>query len=1406
MSEYEAGEIFARVVPSFAGIRQQIEREAQVWNDIIRKAVEPALPDALRAGARNISQQGSRAGSDYAGAFAKMVRDRVDAAFKALPKAKPGVDATELDAELEDIRAKLAALGDVRIGVDLSAEEALAEVDRLQARLTELGQRSPNIQVRADTADAAAQLAAIQAEVSKLDGETARVNVDTSSATSAVSGLTLAAIGLGPALVPIGAAATAGLAGIATVAASGAAGIGVLALAFSGVTGALQDLAAAHQQTARTATTSAQSQANAARQVQSAEAALANTRQTADDAAVRSAEAVANARRNVADVERQVAQAQVTAARQVTDAQYQLTQANIAAATAQERLNTAREQAARDLEDAANRQADALLAVQQDQIALIEAQQRATAVNADATATDLDRQQAALDVAEAQQRLLEAQQEVTRATQDNNAAQAEGVNGAPAVVAAAQEVTDAHHNQTKARQSLQAAITAQTRAEHDGAQKTAAAQRQLGDAIRAQQEQTRQSAYSVASAQRAVAAALDAQTVAAAPSNAALAKAHAALAALSPAGRQFVTFVSGTLKPALTALRNVAQQNLLPGLETGIKAAMPLLPAFTDFVGGLARTMGDLFTEAGRALNSPFWRQFFGYVEATAGPTLSLFAHVLGNLAKGFAGLLEAFAPVVVQLGKGILHLSQRFADFGAHAGKNSAFQSFLDYIKANGPKIVDTFAALGRAVGKIAQALAPIGPKVLGALTDVFDAITAIPTPVLTALAVAIAAVTAAMKASALFGKMQTAISGLVAGYVRLTGATAEAAAAEDGLAAASTEADAAMDANPIGAIVLALEALGLGAYELAKHWSAVWGAITDVATAAWDAITSVTSTAWNAITGAFSSAWSWIRGFVSAHWPLLLGMVAGPIGLAVGEIVKHWSAVETAFSNAWGWVKNTWSTLWGGAKAIVTAPIDAAKDVVQGLFGKDGPIRGAFGAVWDWLNNTWSTIWGGLKGIVTAPINAARDVIDTVLNTGHNSMQTVFSTAVKAIRAVWDGLKAIAKAPIRFIVQTVLNDGLIAAWDWIIDKLHLGGSLHIPDFPLPQGFASGGVIPGYAPGVDSVLAMVSPGESILRPEVTRWLGADSITAMNTAAMRGQLPRFATGVANFDPNPINVIKRIGSGVASAAGAAWGGVKTLAEALADPVGWLMSAFTKPLDALKQIAGGPFGDILTAIPHKLVSYIIDKAKSLIGFGGSATVNTGASGPAAAAAQTIARNLLPTFGWDGSQMPPLLTLWNNESGWMWNATNGDSGAYGIPQALPASKMASAGADWRTNPGTQILWGLRDYIKPRYGSPEAALAFWNRTDPRPIAGHWYDDGGFLPPGVSVAINGTGRPEPVFTSAQLAMLGGGDAAGIGPKLDRLANLLEENPERTGDEIGSRFERAAVEHARTVTRVVRKG
>ncbi|MCL1923831.1 MAG: hypothetical protein FWG15_08280 [Propionibacteriaceae bacterium] len=114
-------------------------------------------------------------------------------------------------------------------------------------------------------------------------------------------------------------------------------------------------------------------------------------------------------------------------------------------------------------------------------------------------------------------------------------------------------------------------------------------------------------------------------------------------------------------------------------------------------------------------------------------------------------------------------------------------------------------------------------------------------------------------------------------------------------------------------------------------------------------------------------------------------------------------------------------------------------------------------------------------------------------------------------------------------------------------------------------------------------------------------------------------------------------------------------------------------------------------------------------------GGTTGSSGSGQLTPAQAQSTAYGMMASYGWQNqTQFQCLVNLWNRESGWRWSAENPSSGAYGIPQALPASKMASSGSDYRTNAVTQISWGLK-YIKSRYGTPCGAWSFWQKN-------HWY------------------------------------------------------------------------------------
>jgi uncharacterized protein YabE (DUF348 family) len=114
------------------------------------------------------------------------------------------------------------------------------------------------------------------------------------------------------------------------------------------------------------------------------------------------------------------------------------------------------------------------------------------------------------------------------------------------------------------------------------------------------------------------------------------------------------------------------------------------------------------------------------------------------------------------------------------------------------------------------------------------------------------------------------------------------------------------------------------------------------------------------------------------------------------------------------------------------------------------------------------------------------------------------------------------------------------------------------------------------------------------------------------------------------------------------------------------------------------------------------------------GSSSSGSSSGSASSSGSTRDLGRQMAAARGWTGSQWTCLEALWTKESNWNATAQNPSSGAYGIPQSLPGSKMGTAGSDWQTNPATQIEWGL-GYIAGRYGTPCGA---WSHSQ----ANNWY------------------------------------------------------------------------------------
>jgi hypothetical protein len=302
--------------------------------------------------------------------------------------------------------------------------------------------------------------------------------------------------------------------------------------------------------------------------------------------------------------------------------------------------------------------------------------------------------------------------------------------------------------------------------------------------------------------------------------------------------------------------------------------------------------------------------------------------------------------------------------------------------------------------------------------------------------------------------------------------------------------------------AVVAAIAVLIAIVYVIYRNWNTIWGAIVDAL-----------KTAWNAIVGAFQAAWNWVSGFLAQWWPLLLGL-AGPIGLAVGLIIKYWSQIYAFLLTVWGYIY-----------AYVVTPFVVAWNWVYAAFAA---VINAIVAAWNWVAAVFSAVWATVIHVVIVAFQTAVSwawayvfspifsaitgafsamgagiawVYNTVILPIFNAFKLAIATvrdavtaAVTVIGSVWSGIQNAVAAPARFVAFKIINP-LVSGANHLLGLIGLS-------IPLIPAFAEGGKVPGVGSG-DKVLARLEPGEWVLTKRQAQAIGYSELA---------NLPRYREG------------------------------------------------------------------------------------------------------------------------------------------------------------------------------------------------------------------------------------------------------------------------------------------------------
>jgi hypothetical protein len=773
-------------------------------------------------------------------------------------------------------------------------------------------------------------------------------------------------------------------------------------------------------------------------------------------------------------------------------------------------------------------------------------------------------------------------------------------------------------------------------------------------------------------------------------------------------------------------------------LAAWFRAGTAALKTLNPLVEASAKAFTNVAERARIFFEGAWWKSFVSWLSANMMPVVSRLGSILFSLLEIVGNLTRAFMDLG---GSQILDMiAQGLAEFALYTdkiGQNKTFQEFMDAAVRSLPVVGKLLGDVIVFIFKLAVGLEPLGTLIIRVLNGIFDAVNSLPPETLGALAAG-------------FGAMWLAIS-LGAG-------------------------------GPVGIAIGVLAGLGTilaGLYEKNENFRTTINNLVDDLKAKWQPI-------WDTIVKNFEEkilpAWNSLVDITENHlipqlrefgrvieqevWPKIQPLVDEITGTLIPSLLGFLGALERIIGFLVDVFGPTVASEMGDAITVFQGAFDTiagALDIFTGIFTANWTtfhqglqevnrgfwtiIAGMFGTnleglramVQQWdadIDAMWHEFWGRITGFFQGFWQTLRDMWNGALALIRGDTET----AATLIGRAWSRVANFFRDPINWVINTVINDGIIGAWNTVMGWIGVGGiSGRVPSIPaFGDAFAMGGAVRGGIPGKDSVPILAQQGEYVLsKPAVDSMGGIAAVDRMHTAARGGATGTRATvtsglpGYAEGGPvGGLSMWTILGNQVKSLFGGIGSGHA--------PMGGMIG------DAITRIPGALVNKVLEAIQKKLEAIVV----AIFGPGGG----TGSVVANGALQQMIAATAAQ-FGWGGSQLAAINWIISHESGGNPNAQNPTSTAYGLFQFLN-STWASVGGSKTSDPAAQILYGLR-YIASRYGSPTGAQAFWQSHG-------WYDNGGILQPGTTLATNNTGRPEAILTQSQLATLTASRSQGL--------------------------------------------
>ncbi|MCX4763259.1 transglycosylase SLT domain-containing protein [Streptomyces sp. NBC_01275] len=820
---------------------------------------------------------------------------------------------------------------------------------------------------------------------------------------------------------------------------------------------------------------------------------------------------------------------------------------------------------------------------------------------------------------------------------------------------------------------------------------------------------------------------------------------------------------------------------------TMAKAATPLVQPFVDAAGTITKTFQGI---------APQLTQVFANVAPSVAPLVDGLSGLITNLMPGLQAITGALKPVMDTLGPGLADLGSALSGLfegiaGGTGGAAQALGSLFSALKVIVP-------ALGQAIGLLAEAGGPVIAALLGALTPLIKSLLGALAPAIAALGPPLTILIKALGAA-----LTPIIDALGPVLDAVSGALGELVKSVAPLLPIFGE----LIASLLPPLIPVFEALG-------KHFQMMAPVVKQLVQALMTALAPILAQLPAIIQPLMDIFNSLVKGILPILTQLIVALapslasigvsfgkvlvalspLLGALGELVGDLLLALMPILTPLIQLIGklaavlanvfakYVQNIvvpavgiltkllhgdFSGAWRDAKDLVQKVATAIADKIRWLRDQASAL---VGKMRDWvvdrftgmrnsaldrvttLKNSAVKVFTGIRDSITGAARTLRDNVVGAFNTLKTKSVSAFSSAKDAIKTAWNKLKEIAASPVRFVIETVYNNGIRKVWNAVVGAFggHKLGA-------IKSGFARGGVLPGQSSfrNGDDQLVPMRRGEGVYVSEAMRNpYERARLHAVNRAAMQGK------SLAPFQGGQGFALGGIFDGIGDALGGAWDKTKKGFSWLKDTFGGAIQAGVKHVvnPLINQIPGkSGFTGILKSSAHSMVDSLIGAGKKgdklatpKVKYNPSAGVEQWRPVVLQALREVnqsagLANSTLRRMQQESGGNPNIVNKWDSN----WQAGHP---SVGLMQVIGPTFRAYAGKYKNKGPflyGTSVDPMANVFSSMRYAL--GAYGSLSRAYDRPGG---YDSGGWLPPGPQATYNGTKKPEAVLTDAQWGLI----------------------------------------------------